>query len=99
MSEVRKEKLKITSIVAIIAFAFSALGTVAGNAYVAGQYAEKINTAVTMVRTLQTDVKQLDQTYVRKDTFQEYTKGRDDQFQVIKDDLKFLRDYITKNSR
>lgn len=100
MSVETKEKFKLASIVSIAALVFSIIGTVAANSFIAGSYAEKvvaneIHTS-TIENNLKEHIKHSEDSYVKKEVFEESVKRRDDMFKLILDKLGKIEDKIDR---
>lgn len=100
MSVETKEKLKLASIVSIAALVFSIIGTVAANSFIAGSYAEKVTANEIKTRVIEEEMSNhiihSENTYVKKEVFEESVKRRDQQFQDIKEALKEIKELIRK---
>jgi len=95
------EKVKITTIVAVIAFVFSALGTVIGNVYIAAKYVNKIETNEKTIIQNKIEFEKYKEEqiekFIRKDTFDEYAKGKDGTLNQIQTDIRDIKNFILNN--
>lgn len=100
MPEEKKERIKFITLIAIISFFFSALGSVAANAFMGGRYAEKVEQTEKRVTVLENGLeyhKAYDNdTYVRKEVFEESVKRRDEMFKLILEKLDRIESKILR---
>lgn len=94
MSTEKREKIVLRTWIAIIAFVFSALGTILANTFMAGKLVQKVDT---LEKQVTQHIEKADK-YVLKETFTEYKQNEVNQFKSIDDNLKWIRQYITTHS-
>jgi hypothetical protein len=87
MSNEIKANVKLTTIVAVAAFIFSALGTFATQSFIAGRYTQTIEQNALDIKLMIQDIKEHkvydDMTYLKKEVFDESVKRRDEMFMLI----------------
>lgn len=100
MSVETKEKFKLASIVSIAALVFSIIGTVAANSFIAGSYAEKVTATEIKTRVIEQEldkhITHAEESYVKKEVFDESVKRRDEIFKLILDKLDRIEDKLDR---